>query len=268
MLASFVIHLQPEQNAFLKLNTGSLLHAVFLHLISQDNPALATSLHSDAETKPFTVSQLQGKFARTGQHVVALTTGTYWFRITTLNEVIFASLSRVLMPRLARGEKLVIGETPFHLLDVKLEPTADNPWGCLSSYQQIYEEASVEEQITLTFQSPTAFKHRRKNLLFPLPLNVFQSYWQKWNAFSDLPLSANLLSWIEDNVAVGAHRLHTKALMFSDFQFHGFLGSCRYRVLQNNARYAKELNVLADFAFYCGTGAKTTMGMGQTRRIK
>jgi CRISPR-associated endoribonuclease Cas6 len=30
----------------------------------------------------------------------------------------------------------------------------------------------------------------------------------------------------------------------------------------------KALNALADFAFYCGTGAKTTMGMGQTRRIK
>ena len=28
----------------------------------------------------------------------------------------------------------------------------------------------------------------------------------------------------------------------------------------------REVNLLADFAFYCGTGYKTTMGMGQTRR--
>ncbi len=26
-------------------------------------------------------------------------------------------------------------------------------------------------------------------------------------------------------------------------------------------------NCLANFAFYCGTGYKTTMGMGQTRRV-
>ncbi|HIE26026.1 TPA: CRISPR system precrRNA processing endoribonuclease RAMP protein Cas6 [Candidatus Poribacteria bacterium] len=30
----------------------------------------------------------------------------------------------------------------------------------------------------------------------------------------------------------------------------------------------KQVNVLADFAFYCGTGYKVTMGMGQTRRLQ
>jgi CRISPR/Cas system endoribonuclease Cas6 (RAMP superfamily) len=28
------------------------------------------------------------------------------------------------------------------------------------------------------------------------------------------------------------------------------------------------MNLLADFAFFCGTGKKTTVGMGQTVRIK
>jgi CRISPR-associated endoribonuclease Cas6 len=28
-----------------------------------------------------------------------------------------------------------------------------------------------------------------------------------------------------------------------------------------------QLNTLADFAFYAGVGIKTTMGMGQTRRV-
>ena len=30
----------------------------------------------------------------------------------------------------------------------------------------------------------------------------------------------------------------------------------------------KQVNVLADFAFYCGTGYKVTMGMGQTRKLQ
>jgi hypothetical protein len=29
----------------------------------------------------------------------------------------------------------------------------------------------------------------------------------------------------------------------------------------------KQVNLLADFAFYAGTGLKATMGMGQTRRL-
>jgi len=30
--------------------------------------------------------------------------------------------------------------------------------------------------------------------------------------------------------------------------------------------HLKQAGALANFAFYCGTGYKTTMGMGQTRR--
>jgi CRISPR-associated endoribonuclease Cas6 len=37
---------------------------------------------------------------------------------------------------------------------------------------------------------------------------------------------------------------------------------------RQNWEMHRQLNLLADFAFYSGVGAKTAMGMGQVRRIE
>jgi len=51
-------------------------------------------------------------------------------------------------------------------------------------------------------------------------------------------------------------------------RFTGFVGKCTFRLKGHpSSDIIKALNTLADFAFYSGTGMKTTMGMGLTRRI-
>ncbi|MDI6814653.1 MAG: CRISPR-associated endoribonuclease Cas6 [Dehalococcoidales bacterium] len=267
MLASFVVHLQPEENAFLSLNTGSSIHALFLSLIAENDPGLATQLHKDSPAKPFTVSPLQGKFARTGRHLATLKDNIYWLRLTTLTEQVFAALDRTLLAKLAYQGEINIEGASFRIADVKVEPAEDNPWGDVTSFEEIYEQADTKLEIALVFHSPTTFRQRGMNLPFPLPVTTFYSYWQKWNAFSSLLLDESLISWVETNVAVEAHHLQTKMVPFGDFQLSGFIGTCRYRILKGEAPRIRQLNALADLAFYAGTGAKTTMGMGQTRRV-
>lgn len=268
MLASFVICLEPLQPAFVDRNSGPLVHALFLNLVSQANPRLAEVLHQDTPTKPFTVSALQGKFGRTGRHLVTLTGNMYWLRITTLSEPVFVALNKTLLSYFASHAPLSFGDGSFRVADVRLEPTDSNPWGGISSFSEIYEKAAGDTTIALLFHSPTTFKQRGKNLPFPLPGVVFNSYLQKWNAFSSLPLDKSLLSWTEDNLAVEAHHVRTRMTPFEGFGLIGFTGACRYRAVNKDVDRLKAVNALADFAFYCGTGAKTTMGMGQTRRIK
>ncbi|MGQ9546580.1 MAG: CRISPR-associated endoribonuclease Cas6 [Dehalococcoidia bacterium] len=268
MLASFVIHLKPLQPTFVDRNTGPLVHALFLSLVSQADTELADLLHRDTPVKPFTVSALQGKFAGTGKHLVTLTENTYWFRITTLTQPVFTAFNRTLLACLACHTSLSIGDTHFQVIDVKLEPTDSNLWGGISSYPEMFDKACAKTAITLLFQSPTTFKHKGRNLPFPLPGVVFNGYLQKWNAFSPFPLDRSLLSWAEDNLAVEAHHIRTRMTAFDDFQITGFIGTCRYQAINDDADKLKALNALADLAFYCGTGAKTTMGLGQTKRIK
>ncbi len=50
---------------------------------------------------------------------------------------------------------------------------------------------------------------------------------------------------------------------------HGFVGTCSFQLTSKVAeKIAQQINCLADFAFFAGTGRKTTHGMGMTRRIQ
>ena len=47
----------------------------------------------------------------------------------------------------------------------------------------------------------------------------------------------------------------------------GFVGRVTYRLMAEDDAARCQLNALADLAFYSGVGMKTTMGMGQSRRV-
>jgi CRISPR-associated endoribonuclease Cas6 len=105
--------------------------------------------------------------------------------------------------------------------------------------------------------------------MFPIPVSVFGSYWQRWRVFSGIELSDDLLDFADEYVAVQQHRLRTKMVPFGrGHQYHGFTGRCTYRVLERDPAKLKELNALANYALYCGTGQKTTQGLGQTKRTR
>ena len=267
MLASFVVHVKPEENAFLGLNTGPSIHALLLRLIDESNPHLAADLHSDSQVKPFTVSPLQGKLARTGGRQVALKDNVYRLRFTTLSEDVFTSLNKTLLSKFISENVINLEGNKFTIISVGMEPSEEDPWAGLSSFEELYDGASEELKVTLAFRYPTTFRQRGMNFLFPLPANAFYGYWQKWNAFSPMRIDDSFIPWIEASVMVEAHRLQTRAVHFDNFQLNGFIGTCRYCTMAGPRERVKELNALADFAFYAGTGAKTTMGMGQTRRI-
>ncbi len=48
----------------------------------------------------------------------------------------------------------------------------------------------------------------------------------------------------------------------------GFVGDVQFEIdAQASPEFAMQAHLLADFAFFCGTGRKTTVGMGQTVRV-
>ena len=67
---------------------------------------------------------------------------------------------------------------------------------------------------------------------------------------------------------IAKYKLETRILHFGSYQEIGFEGKCTVEIAPEvPEETVRSLNALADFAFYCGTGAKTAMGMGQTRRL-
>jgi len=268
MFAAFVISLKPTAPASIGNSTGASAHALFFNLVAQRNAALSEQLHADAQTKPFTVSSLRGRIQRAGEQRVAMPDKLYSVRYTTLTEDLYNALSPILLGKFLYRDSVTLDGADFTVLDVAVEPEKSRGWGGISSAEEIWEGASTAPDITLRFALPTTFKQRGLNLLFPIPSNVFHSYRERWNAFTPLPIDEGLIPWVQQNVAVEAHELRTQMIWFGEFQLHGFTGWCRYTAKDQDATRLKQLNALADFAFFCGTGQKTTQGMGQTRRIR
>ena len=73
---------------------------------------------------------------------------------------------------------------------------------------------------------------------------------------------------LDEQVVETAHDLRTLALQIRDRPEIGFTGWCSYEAKGAGwtGETLRQLNALADFAFYAGVGRKTTMGLGQTRR--
>lgn len=235
---------------------GQAAHAIFLGLIGGHEPHLAEELHSKEGRKPFTTSILRNKDGK-------------YLRFTTYSPPLSELLLRILR------------EQPPNYIEVEGRPIPIERW-CLSDFQHpevrktTYYEIiarwlsgrNLPRSIKLRFLSPTTFRSAGKNVPLPLPHFVFGSLLEEWNSFAPFALGLEVREIIEKAVAVSGFRLHSELISITGGKQVGFMGHCTYTVTEENPFALACLHLLADFAFYSGVGAKTTMGMGQVRRIR
>jgi CRISPR-associated endoribonuclease Cas6 len=98
---------------------------------------------------------------------------------------------------------------------------------------------------------------------------VFQSYLRRWNDFSGIAVDDEaFLAWVDESVLITRHQLESvKVAAGKQGKVTGFLGSVEF-ALTNEATqpdFQRLFTALGQFAPYCGTGHKTTFGLGQTR---
>jgi len=236
--------------ARLPANPSRALHATLFNWLERGDPAIARVVHDEMEPKPFTLSSLypQG-------------TGRLAFRVTLLQDdlwpILWAGVS-------AAKEVDVVGD---------LLPIAREGMEIIHRpYEALVAEAKCETRLTLRFLSPTSFKAGPMHYPLPDPHAVFQSYLSRWNAFAprSLQINVSLLDVVDAHVAVARYRTQTEIVDLQRGKFVGFVGTVSYQVLRSHLLgddILRSLNVLADYACFCGTGHKTTHGMGQTRRL-
>jgi len=268
MFASFIVSLRPAAQAPIGNSTGKSLHGLFFNMLEQQDATLASRLHEDNAARPLTVSPLRGRIKYEGDQRIVTPDQMYWVRYTTLSDELFNALSKILLGKFLYRDCVKLDGAEFKVEDVAVEPERSRGWARLSSAEELWNRADTTTDIALRFASPTTFRQRGLSLQFPIPANVFHSYRERWNAFTHLPIDDGLIPWVEENVAVEAHHLQTRRMWYSDYELHGFIGWVRFTAKKQDAIRLKQLNALADFAFFSGTGHKTTQGMGQTRRIQ
>jgi len=138
-----------------------------------------------------------------------------------------------------------------------------------TTYAQLYQ-AEITKTLTLSFLTPTSFRRKGHHFPLPAPVNVFHSYLRRWNDFSGMPFDDEaFLAWVDESVLINRHQLASvKVAAGKQGSVTGFLGAIEFS-LTNEGRKQRQFEqlfmALGQLAPYCGTGHKTTFGLGQTR---
>jgi CRISPR-associated endoribonuclease Cas6 len=228
---------------------GRALHALFYQWLALGDYSLAVQTHDDDGPRPFTVSPLR---RLNGQPALCLTL-----------------LEDGLWPALSQG----IALTPtVELMGRPLTLPAGGPQVEQCSYADLAAGARAETRIGVRFLSPTSFRSHEMHYPLPDPGLVYQSWLARWNTFApeEVRINVALLDVVAAHVGVGRYELRTEMVdLGEERKVVGFVGMVQYNVLRAGMigeEWVRRLNVLADYAAFCGTGHKTAQGMGQTRR--
>jgi hypothetical protein len=133
-----------------------------------------------------------------------------------------------------------------------------------AAYEELIEDADRSRRVaTIGFASPTIVEVQGKTEPFPVIHAIFARYREIWSAFSPICLPAATEAM--EHVRVTDFKISCAAC-------HYGAGAEGWVALEmERGRTEQEIalfNTLVDFAFYCGTGAHTDEGLGQTRRME
>ena len=263
---SVELKLIPLDDNPLPVSLGYNSYALFLNILRDSVPELAAELHQMDGPKPFTTAAvLPGYQQRKG--TAPESSNQFLLRLTFLADEVFAHF---LKSALEWGSKaLQLGPAHFKVEQVNLVDV-HQPHKNFCSYEELLSQATSERHVTLHFLTPTAFRSEgKRNVLFPEPGLVFGSLLNRWNTLSSVKLNSELQQCFSSQILLARYKLETRMLNFGNYQETGFIGKCSFILVNElSEQQSKTINALADFAFYSGIGAKTTMGMGQVRRMR
>ena len=240
---------------------GRVAQAWFLAQVRRVDPVLASALHGGQSRRPYTIGILRSE-------------ERYVLRVTSLSAILTDLLIARVLPDLGAGATFANIEVRFGSPQIE-----NHPWARRSDYEQLARTAfadSLTEPLTPGFEfgTPTTFHSGGLNVPLPLPSLVYGSLIQAWNTFSPVALPVSLQPFVADYVAIARHRISTRSVKSGDQLHVGFTGTVRYALVRQEKtglspdeyrRHVQVINLLAQFAFYAGVGAHTSMGMGQAR---
>ena len=260
-LVSLDFKLKPQDNSDLYAQYTIGLHAWFLHQIRDIDPELSAYMHDGESEKPFSITGLDGKFVAQSQSLQIQRQKTYHWRVSGLCKPVVQGMAHWLR-RLP--EEIVLKRSPLTIESINIAHPA-------TTYTKLLQQGQTGEgSISLSFYSPTSFRRKGNHFPLPLPTNVFHSYLRRWNHFAKKPVNQDdFLDWIDTYVIIRQHQLSThKVAAGKQGSVTGFTGAVTYAIDRRGITeesFVALFYALAQLAPYCGTGHKTTFGLGETQ---
>ncbi|MBO1066483.1 MULTISPECIES: CRISPR-associated endoribonuclease Cas6 [Nostocales] len=258
-LVSLVFDLEVTDSTALYSQYTIGLHAWFLDQVRQINPTLSAYLHDSESEKPFSISALEGQLLPTGKQLQLQANQIYRWQINAISQPVVQFLS----------QWLIQPPTTLKLRDACLQVKQISIVNPPTTYNKLLQSSINHKNINLSFISPTSFRRKGHHFPLPVPFNLFHSYLRRWNDFSGMPIEQDaFLEWIDENVIIHKHRLESvKVAAGKRGSVTGFTGAISLGLTKtalDNIEFTQLFDALVQLAPYCGTGHKTTFGLGQT----
>lgn len=269
-LVSLALSVTPKKDIALPSNYAVGLHAWFLNQVQKKDPQLSKYLHDGQSEKPFTMSRLFGEMVGNEERLILFEGKTYQWYVTALSQPVvewfrhwlhtlpkFIILSFKQPPGSTFPDKIYL---MINYVEIALPPT---------TYSNLFQTIS-QKRITLSFLSATSFRSKGNHYPLPTPDKLFHSYLRRWNHFAPNKFDQDLfLSWVENNVIITRHQSDsTRVAGGKRGLVTGFVGAIELDLAKSagdNPGFIMLYKALGQLAPYCGTGHKTTFGLGQTR---
>jgi CRISPR-associated endoribonuclease Cas6 len=283
------------------LNTGDTALAARVHDMTGAKPFTTAVLSTTLSPAP-SMARARGTYPARIQRGRLEKGEERLLRVTLLDGALYQPL---MAPFLRAGAPPTVTLGAAHLCVAGVQATPGiSPWVGYADPSDLLTKAATTDLISLVFESPTAFSRGQSAWgkmmdLLPAPSLVFDSLIGKWKAMAQwqqpalpLPDRQSLLQFVEERVVVKEiEHLKTVMLRYTSGPQIGVVGALTYQIKgetsstsNTNAHTARAglpdlmplskdgpllwLNALADFAFYSGIGYRTTLGMGQARRVR
>ena len=259
-LVGLTLQLQPQTDFTVAAQYTTELHSWLLDQVRRTDPELSTYLHDGQSEKPFTISNLSGDMPSQGRLLSLSTNQTYAWTITALYQPLVQWLQAWLK---SPPTEMKLRSGTFNILNWELAQPA-------TTYEQLLQADDPELTMRLNFITPTSFRRKGNHLPLPVPFNLFHSYLRRWNDFSGYEVDQDsFLDWVDEGTVILSHQLQSaKVTAGKSGSVTGFTGTVQLGLAgkaKQNEEFVQLWQALGRFAPYCGTGHKTTFGLGQTR---
>jgi CRISPR-associated endoribonuclease Cas6 len=284
-LLSMVVHVSPTERTHIKGHMGKAIQQMMKSTIL--GTELATELDTRGDIQPYTVSSLFYSGSERPLKGDVAPFDVAWFRVTGIGSTAFGDRVVEVIERWRADppQQIEIDRLAWGVRSTCTQPN-EHPWAnaiTFADLQNRYRQRTHVERLSFHFLSPTTFHSESLHVPLPIPALLYRKLIDGWGKLTPIELDEHLALFAQQFLQIERCSLDTHSVLLKNEPFVGFIGEVQYSLQRFNDGLKKRqpdvyaaiemkrdilgqwLALLAEFAFYCGVGAKCASGMGMVR---
>jgi len=271
--SAVVIHLKALRDLPIEGSTGAAVHGFWFERWNALDAAAGDRLHKEAGAarREYTLSPLMHLRRGAGRTFKLHAGDVTWLRVTALTDWLAAALEQTWLAGLQGSVIGMIGAPEMFEVTAIARRHEEHEWAGRADYAALAERhlynLNPPARWRLEFATPTTFKSSDTYSPLPMPERIVRSWLERWQAFAPVALPDDLPAQARAAAMIAGYNLRTRGMKEETRVVPGFEGDLRLDIPRLPPSERAAFDLLANYAFFCGTGHKTTQGLGMTRLI-